>query len=97
MGSKALGAPGGNGDTAPLNPPLFGANALQSLQLRQINPTHSTPRLHSTHRSAGEQSDPCSNRCASVVIEREVLSFPPPREGRGQGAGRNTEVGVLYN
>src|SRR5690349_24735813 len=36
----------------------------------KTNPTALSMRVHCTHRSAGGQLVPCSNRCESVVMKR---------------------------
>jgi len=62
------------------------ANSLAPQASAQNQSNTRSHRLHSTHRSAGGQSAQCSNRCASVVIERDAPKGAEARERLGPEA-----------
>ena len=89
---------GSTGVDACIYPTAFAAKPLQILH-PQRNLSHtSKPERYYPHRSAGEQLVPCSNRCASVVIERDDAGVfrKSSREGEASGVQTNVRHALSY-
>ena len=88
---------GSTGGRAPLSNSFRRQPSANAAHAKNLSHT-SKPERYYPHRSAGEQLVPCSNRCASVVIERDDADVfrKSSREGEASGVQTNVRHELSY-